>query len=884
MTSFAFPFMGKNGDKPQPIQDDQVFYDLLRNQDSGNYLVSQNGFWHGGIHFGDSAPAAVDIAAGARCIADGQVVAYRLNNAYPHTVVKKDGQEAQTPYSTGFALVRHELEMPKPDTPPAQPAAPGATPANQPPPAPPKKQVFFSLYMHLQSLDEYIAADAASPDKHKRPRPTFWQKAYTVSEHAKDKQQGHGKETHRHKDLPPIPSGAGVHKTSAAGHWLGILPVGTEIMVKGSVKHHYVQIAEILGGGTPIPAVVGGTPDAAIGNGWIDMRSLTPTDNPKSRPLLDEVVILHEPASINAGDLVGYLGKYHWHTSPETETRMVHIELFADDSLKDFIADSRKIAAKLKPETCTILKTGTPVILYDRHDAASTDHIATGTPLALAGQDTNTEMPYVQVKAGVSALWIARSDWSTATKNHHKAQSDLDAWKAYPTSFTAPAQPATHTTGVNQYNLLGLLNAKSADIGAFDSTGKRWWKVKSALNGTQNYQDIEGWVASRQHPGGGNVTVEHPGDWIDFEFVDGGAGDTYSIFSDTASHKIWRASPYAAMGALGLLAPVFQKAYKYLIPQGAGEHAAGDLSQASKANAWLLKRMARGIAKHDSEWTQTGQSKWQKMKSLLSSPEHNALWDQELARHQQLAWWEKVTGKVEHFPSSTSVYHMHPIAVVGNFMTKPAHPVILINGERVELEFLEMADSEVIDDSDYAQAAEMLGCEAAAIKAVSITETGPTGSFYHFSGWDAVPAILFERHHFHKYTHSLFDTQYPDISNGTAGGYGAYSAQYSKLWRAYELDKSAALKSASWGKFQILGSNFASAGYSNVEEFVKDMSRSEKNHIKAFVNFIRSDATLKQAIVNKDWLSFATAYNGQQQHGYDEKMRDNYNAIKNNAH
>lgn len=77
-----------------------------------------------------------------------------------------------------------------------------------------------------------------------------------------------------------------------------------------------------------------------------------------------------------------------------------------------------------------------------------------------------------------------------------------------------------------------------------------------------------------------------------------------------------------------------------------------------------------------------------------------------------------------------------------------------------------------------------------------------------------------------------------------------------------------------------MGNNYAAAGYSTVEEFVRDLSVSEKNHLKAFVGFIKSDSRLARAIVAKDWLSFARAYNGPAQSGYDTKMRDNYNDLK----
>ena len=78
-----------------------------------------------------------------------------------------------------------------------------------------------------------------------------------------------------------------------------------------------------------------------------------------------------------------------------------------------------------------------------------------------------------------------------------------------------------------------------------------------------------------------------------------------------------------------------------------------------------------------------------------------------------------------------------------------------------------------------------------------------------------------------------------------------------------------------------MGINYASAGYSSVEEFVEDISSSEKNHLKAFVNFIKNDPNLLIAIVNKDWLAFALGYNGPNQQGYDTRMSDNYDALNN---
>lgn len=231
------------------------------------------------------------------------------------------------------------------------------------------------------------------------------------------------------------------------------------------------------------------------------------------------------------------------------------------------------------------------------------------------------------------------------------------------------------------------------------------------------------------------------------------------------------------------------------------------------------------------------------------------------------------------FEIDTRKHHGSPGNGKGADRDINGHPTIVVDKKDVELDFLGEYNGLEIIDADYGLAAKKLGCEAAAIKAVAVTETGSVGSYYEFAGSDPVPAILFERHYFHQLTEGVYDKSHPDISNKYGGGYGKYSAQYRKLLRAYRLDKSAALKSASWGKFQIMGRWHEAAGHATVESFVKHISVSEKNHLDAFVNFIMADPRLSSAIIKKDWLKFAKAYNGPKQKGYDVQMRENYEAF-----
>ena len=73
---------------------------------------------------------------------------------------------------------------------------------------------------------------------------------------------------------------------------------------------------------------------------------------------------------------------------------------------------------------------------------------------------------------------------------------------------------------------------------------------------------------------------------------------------------------------------------------------------------------------------------------------------------------------------------------------------------------------------------------------------------------DRRATILFERHIFSEQTGGKFDSQHPDISNRTPGGYTHGPAEYNRLSKAAQLDRTAALESASCGLGQVMGFNF----------------------------------------------------------------------------
>lgn len=175
----------------------------------------------------------------------------------------------------------------------------------------------------------------------------------------------------------------------------------------------------------------------------------------------------------------------------------------------------------------------------------------------------------------------------------------------------------------------------------------------------------------------------------------------------------------------------------------------------------------------------------------------------------------------------------------------------------------------ILTEADFRLAAQALGVPVAAVKAVTQVEA-PKGGFFP----DGQVRILFERHKFSRHTGGRYDKSHPNISNPVWGGYGAESAQHGRLQQAVALDRDAALKSASWGKFQILGENFKQAGFRTLQAFINAMSAGEPEQLEAFVEFVKADKTMHAALVARNWAGFAKIYNGPAyaKNEYDKKL------------
>lgn len=177
--------------------------------------------------------------------------------------------------------------------------------------------------------------------------------------------------------------------------------------------------------------------------------------------------------------------------------------------------------------------------------------------------------------------------------------------------------------------------------------------------------------------------------------------------------------------------------------------------------------------------------------------------------------------------------------------------------------------------ADIVAAAAALQCEPAAIWAVCDVESAGGGFLP-----DRRPKILFEGHIFGGLTQHRWDATHPEVSAPAWNRslYGAPGAhQYDRLSEAIGLDRPAALQSASWGMFQILGMNFSECGFPGVEDFVAAMCAGEGAQLAAFAAFCRNGG-LDRFLRARDWTRFALGYNGpgEAANDYEDKLSAAY--------
>lgn len=133
------------------------------------------------------------------------------------------------------------------------------------------------------------------------------------------------------------------------------------------------------------------------------------------------------------------------------------------------------------------------------------------------------------------------------------------------------------------------------------------------------------------------------------------------------------------------------------------------------------------------------------------------------------------------------------------------------------------------------------------------------------AGFDKLgrPKMLFEPHIFYRNLSGPKREQAVKAGlayeNWKRSGYPKDS--YPRLMQAMEIDETAALQAASWGLSQLLGTNFATAGYANIQAMVRAFMDDEENHLDALVSFCIKSGIDDDLRAHR-WLEVARVYNG----------------------
>ena len=180
-----------------------------------------------------------------------------------------------------------------------------------------------------------------------------------------------------------------------------------------------------------------------------------------------------------------------------------------------------------------------------------------------------------------------------------------------------------------------------------------------------------------------------------------------------------------------------------------------------------------------------------------------------------------------------------------------------------------------------------LGLEPALLKAVQLVEAAGRDGFLA----DGRPQILFEGHIMYKEVHKKFPDRdltylckrYSTIffPKWVKSKYLGGVHEYKRLELAKEIDEECALKSASWGMFQICWFNHNLCECKDVFEFVHKMSESHANQLELMYYLMKNSGCLSN-LKEKDWAGFARKYNGPgyAQNAYDQKLRNAYENFK----
>ncbi|WP_455287171.1 lytic transglycosylase domain-containing protein [Cupriavidus necator] len=650
------------------ITDPQTIYQALSSMDDGFFPLGVNGFPHGGVHFGNGSASRLDQSGGVRCIADGEIVAYKIDNRYPHLQFA-DGKWAA--YSTGFVLVRHRLTLP---------SAPNSTGI------PPTDETLnpYSLYLHMADWSTYLADG-------KLPRPYWWDvEAFRISDKDRQLAPDGGPDGAVGAFVWTEPTAVKSKGKYAAGKRVGFLPEGSEVII-GEARGKWLHIKAITAG-TMISPTSGGVfgsddlnvpwkapegsrnvPTAAEGDwGWLYRPNLQAAQEPK---VADKVVIPAMPIRVKAGTLLGQIGEYQDYERatplpPISRRRLLHLEVFASDAFSGFLDRSRARAAQLPADQRSLLVIGAGAKLVQTVPAPDRK-LRYSYPVKGANPmpDSPASGPWVKVRPtylaqGFALLYDGPPVW-IEREHLGKLIDSTPAWSQFPLRLQGMSDPANGLPLIYSRGQLDALDAKSK---ATDEQQVNWWRVPF---GTADGKSATGWVCEKNHPG---TKWESPWAWPGFEIVDATGIQLPDAFrrnlvitgaANWKEQKEFEPSA-AAVNNSALLLKLQQTIAKLESAKGADKVTARAIQSAMRVRP-LAQALSHVILRYESEWG-GDMSRWNSITPLMRNARDN--WVRELERIKKLQWWNELKGKVVGFPANPTVHHIHPIALIANFLRR----------------------------------------------------------------------------------------------------------------------------------------------------------------------------------------------------------------------
>lgn len=716
-SSWSYPFPDTDGEVANPGQ----HYEALGHSESGFYPVGANGIWHGGIHFDRGTQGRLNQKAGVRCIADGHVIAYRIDREYPTS----EFTTGPATYSTGFVLVRHELRLPATRT--SSSASSGSTGPDRDSPQPDTSNVpendrapdtnhggtstsqhddddsdrsltFFSLYMHLQDWTHYQSNS-------EKPQPGYWANVgvnWLVGGKAVDPNPYESSSSQR---------GIRVRQgNSSRTPFIGWLPPGTRLTVEEG-QGNWRRVSSIDQGAMLADPTQGPSGDAPAG--WIFIGELDPA--PAEPSTFDAVHVMGTPIQVKAGELMGYLGQYKRYrdTSPlATERNIVHVETFSCDDVETFIRQSRTRANDLPEEhrTLLLIEEGAQLVVPSEPDRHLTDAESAAAIEGMGGDSRWMQVRIGHLETVPRAGLGSYSDDTTRIYGSgsvlHRILDEagneisLEDFNALPPQMRAayPGRevlvPGEDSFWVERAHLQGnpvlsggrvplwrefplsvgagngptagfprVVAVEALDVMVTEPDGTRWWQVEV---GTEDGASRLAWAKEKGHA---KVRLCSPWDWPGFDITKEGtsASDQHARSLDANGEsqpdEDYRTTADAVDGS-----PLFQNIRDVMDLDGNAKVTRDEIRRALR-KPWLAQALSHLIVQYESEWGGE-MDKW----TALNPRMHGELeddWTEEKARIENLLWWNEVSGKHD-FPADPTAYHFHPIALIANFISAPA--------------------------------------------------------------------------------------------------------------------------------------------------------------------------------------------------------------------